>query len=148
MSSDRFPGPVHRLLGRGHKRPIRRVLPQLGGVTQEHPQRPPLHAGHVTAAGRHDKGPSPFRVPDLPVMAASAAGIADRLCRQQTIWSQTANKLKRDLTRWRAATLALTITGAVRTSPGTRTADASPRSRPEVEILSERHVQVVQSACN
>ena len=31
-------GPDHRLLGRRHKRPARRILAQLGGVTQEHPQ--------------------------------------------------------------------------------------------------------------
>ena len=34
--------PGHRMLGRSHERPARRIPAQLGGVTQEHPQRP-LH---------------------------------------------------------------------------------------------------------
>jgi hypothetical protein len=58
-------------------------------------------------------------------MAAPEAGIADWVWRQQSSWSQTANKLKRDLTRWRAAALALTITGAVLATLGTQVATIS-----------------------
>jgi hypothetical protein len=58
-------------------------------------------------------------------MAAPAAGIANWVWRQQSIWSQTANKLKRDLTRWRAAGLALTIIGAVLATLGTQVATIS-----------------------
>jgi SMODS and SLOG-associating 2TM effector domain 1/Protein of unknown function (DUF4231) len=55
-------------------------------------------------------------------MAAPAAGTADWVWRQQSIWSQTANQLKRELTRWQAAVLALTITGAVLATLGTQVA--------------------------
>ena len=44
---------------------------------------------------------------------------------QQSIWSQTANKLKRHLTHWRAAALVLTITGAVLATLGTQVATVS-----------------------
>ena len=56
---------------------------------------------------------------------AATANVADLVWRQQSIWSQTANKLKRDLTRWRAAALALTITGAVLATLGTQVATVS-----------------------
>jgi hypothetical protein len=58
-------------------------------------------------------------------MAAPAAGATDWVWRQQSIWSQTANQLKRDLTRWRAAALALTIIGAVLATLGTQVATVS-----------------------
>jgi SMODS and SLOG-associating 2TM effector domain 1/Protein of unknown function (DUF4231) len=58
-------------------------------------------------------------------MAAPAAGTADWVWCQQSIWSQTANKLKRDLTRWRATGLALTVTGAVLATLGTQVATIS-----------------------
>ena len=58
-------------------------------------------------------------------MAAAAASAADSAWRQHSIWSQTANRLKRDLTRWRATALVLTITGAVLATLGTQVASVS-----------------------
>ena len=50
---------------------------------------------------------------------------ADWAWSQQSIWSQTANKLRSSLSRWRAVALALTITAAVLATLGTQVATVS-----------------------
>lgn len=63
-------------------------------------------------------------------MTSAAASAAESVWRQQSIWSQTANRLKRDLTRSRVATLALTIAGAVLATLGTQvTAVGTPAGK-------------------
>ena len=61
----------------------------------------------------------------LSVMTADAASVAEWVWRQQSIWSQTANRLKADLTRSRAVALALTIAGAVLATLGSQVATVS-----------------------
>jgi SMODS and SLOG-associating 2TM effector domain 1/Protein of unknown function (DUF4231) len=58
-------------------------------------------------------------------MTADTASVAEWVWRQQSIWSQTANRLKRDLTRSRAVALALTIAGAVLATLGSQVATVS-----------------------
>ncbi len=58
-------------------------------------------------------------------MTADAASVAEWVWRQQSIWSQTANRLKADLTRSRAVALALTIAGAVLATLGSQVATVS-----------------------
>jgi hypothetical protein len=48
--------------------------------------------------------------------------VAEWVWRQQSIWSQTATRLKRRITRWRTLTLGLTITSAVLATLGTQVA--------------------------
>ena len=62
---------------------------------------------------------------DLSVMTVDAASVVESVWQQQNIWSQTANRLKRDLTRSRAAALALTISGAVLATLGSQVATVS-----------------------
>jgi hypothetical protein len=58
-------------------------------------------------------------------MTTAVASAAESVWRQQSIWSQTGNRLKRDLTRSRAAALVLTIAGAVMAILGTQVAGVS-----------------------
>jgi drug/metabolite transporter (DMT)-like permease len=44
---------------------------------------------------------------------------------QQSVWSQAANRLKGELTRWRAIALGLTIAGAVLTTLAVQVAELS-----------------------
>ncbi|HEV2253437.1 MAG TPA: DUF4231 domain-containing protein [Streptosporangiaceae bacterium] len=58
-------------------------------------------------------------------MSVPAETVADAVWRQQSLWSQTANRLKRDMTRWRLIALSLTIAGAVLATLGTQVASIS-----------------------
>jgi ABC-type multidrug transport system fused ATPase/permease subunit len=59
---------------------------------------------------------------DLAAVAGAEAQpeVATSVWRQQSVWSQTADRLKRDLTRWRVAALALTVAGALLATLGTQ----------------------------
>lgn len=67
---------------------------------------------------------------ELSVMTSAAVSAAESVWRQQSIWSQTANRLKRDLTRSRVIALALTIAAAVLATLGTQvTAVSTPAGK-------------------
>ena len=54
-----------------------------------------------------------------------AAASADVAWQRQSVWSQAANRLKHDLTRWRAIALGLTIAGAVLATLAVQVAELS-----------------------
>lgn len=55
----------------------------------------------------------------------SDLAVAQWVWQQQSIWSRTADRLKRAVTRWRTGTLGLTIAGAVLATSGTQLAALS-----------------------
>lgn len=56
---------------------------------------------------------------------ASDRAVAQWVWQQQSLWSQAAGRLKREINRWRSLTLGLTITGAVLATLGTQVASSS-----------------------
>jgi len=64
-------------------------------------------------------------VTDLSVMTADTTIVAEWVWKQQSIWSQTANRLKRNLDRSRAIALGLTVAGAVLATAGSQVATIS-----------------------
>jgi hypothetical protein len=58
-------------------------------------------------------------------MTSATVSTAESVWQQQSVWSQTADRLKRNLTRARTAALILTITGAVLATVGTQVAGVS-----------------------
>jgi len=66
---------------------------------------------------------------DSTFMAAPEESAVVSLWRQQSIWSQTANRIKGGLTRWRVVALALTVAGAVLATLGTTFATVRHRTK-------------------